>query len=47
MTSVSGTHVFVALEKFWVDAGGVPPTFHSDFDKSSVVASPFADPQEA
>ena len=36
MTSVSGSHVVAALENFRADAGGVPLTFHSDFDKKLI-----------
>jgi len=36
MPSLTSNHVIDALEAFHVDAGGVPRTFHSDFDKKLI-----------
>jgi len=36
MQSLTSNHVIDALEAFRVDAGGMPCTFHSDFDKKLI-----------
>ena len=36
MPSLSSNHVIDALEAFRADAGGVPRTFHSNFDKKLI-----------
>ena len=36
MSSLTSAHVVIALQSFRVDAGGLPRTFHSDFDKKLI-----------